>query len=83
MIPPWLVLAMVIGLAVAATYQLLTRRFGWRILLNWVLVLSGILVAEAIAESLGWDFTRVGDLRLLPDFLGAALVSAALWFLGI
>jgi hypothetical protein len=32
---------------------------------------------------LGWNVTRLGDLRLLPDMLGAAAVLAVLWFLGI
>ena len=81
--PPWLVFAVALALALAALYQLVTRRFGWRVVGYWIAVLMGILLAEAIAETLGWDVTRFGDLRLLPDLVGAALVMAALWFLGI
>jgi uncharacterized membrane protein YeaQ/YmgE (transglycosylase-associated protein family) len=82
-LPPWLVLALVGALAVALLYQLLSRRFGWRVLGYWVLVLIGVLGAEALAEVLGWNFTRVGDLRLAPDLVGALLVVTVLWFLGI
>jgi hypothetical protein len=82
-LPPWLVLALVVALTIALIYQLLSRRFGWRVLGYWLLVLLGILGAEALAEVLGWNFTRVGDLRLGPDLAGALLVVAVLWFLGI
>lgn len=82
-LPPWLVLALVGALTVALLYQLLSRRFGWRVLGYWVLVLIGVLGAEALAEVLGWNFTRVGDLRLAPDLVGALLVVTVLWFLGI
>lgn len=81
--PPWLVFAIVLALGLAALYQLATRRFGWRVLAYWVLVLVGIIAAEVGAEALGWNFTRFGDLRLVPDFAGALLVLAALWFLGV
>jgi hypothetical protein len=81
--PPWLVLALVLALALAAGYQLVTRRYGWRVLAYWIVILAGILGAEAAAESLGWNVTRLGDLQLLPDMLGAAAVLAVLWFLGI
>jgi hypothetical protein len=82
-LPPWLVLAIVVALTIALTYQLLSRRFGWRVLGYWLVVLAGVLGAEALAEVLGWNFSRVGDLRLAPDLAGALLVVAALWFLGI
>ena len=82
-VPPWLVLAIVVALTIALMYQLLTRRFGWRVLGYWFGVLVGVLGAEALAEVLGWNFSRVGDLRLAPDLAGALLVVAALWFLGI
>lgn len=82
-LPPWLVLAIVGALTIALIYQLLSRRFGWRILGYWLIVFVGVLGAEALAEVLGWNMTRVGDLRLAPDLAGALLVIAALWFLGI
>jgi hypothetical protein len=81
--PPWLVFSVALALALAALYQLLTRRYGWRVLVYWALVLAGILAAEVGAEALGWNVTRFGDLRLLPDVIGAAVVLAALWFLGV
>jgi hypothetical protein len=82
-LPPWLILAIVVALTIALMYQLLCRRFGWRVLGYWLVVLVGVLGAEALAEVLGWNFSRVGDLRLVPDLAGALLVVAALWFLGI
>lgn len=81
-IPPWLVLALILTLALALTYQLSRRHYGWRVLLYWTVILIGFLGAEAIAESLGWNVTRLGDLRLLPDVTGAALVIALLCFTG-
>jgi uncharacterized membrane protein YeaQ/YmgE (transglycosylase-associated protein family) len=81
--PPWLVFAAVLALALAALYQLAMRRYGWRVIGYWAVILLGILGAEALAESLGWSITRFGDLRLLPDLVGALLVLALLWFLGI
>lgn len=80
--PPWLVLALAFCLAVAALYQLATRRYGWRVLAYWTLILAGFLGAEALAEAMHWNFTRLGDLRLLPDVLGALVVTAILWFVG-
>jgi hypothetical protein len=82
-LPPWLVLVLIGALTIALIYQLLSRRFGWRVLGYWLLVLIGILGAEALAEVLGWNVTRVGDLRLAPDLAGALLVIVVLWFLGI
>jgi hypothetical protein len=81
--PPWLVFALVLALAFAAGYQLVTRRYGWRILGYWVVILLGVLGAEILTESAGVSITRFGDLRLLPDILGALLVIGVLWFLGV
>jgi hypothetical protein len=81
--PPWLVFAVVLALGLAALYQLASRRYGWRMLAYWLLILLGIIVAEVAAESLGWNVTRFGDLRLLPDIAGAIVVLLALWFLGV
>ena len=80
--PPWLFLALLLSLIVALLYQLATRRFGWRVVLYWIIILAGLLGAEALAETWGWDFTRLGELRLLPDMLGAMLMVVLLWFLG-
>ncbi len=81
--PPWLLLLTVIALVVALVYQLATRRYGWRLIFYWALILVALCGFEALAENLGWDITRYGDLRVLPDFVGAALAVAILWFLGI
>lgn len=82
-VPPWLVLALLGSLSLALLYQILSRRFGWRVLVYWLVISAGILGAEAAAESLGWNFTRLGDLRVLPDLLGALAVVAVVWFLGV
>jgi uncharacterized membrane protein YccC len=82
-VPPWLLLALLIALVVALLYQLATKRYGWRVVLYWVVIALAMLLAEAGAEALGWNFTRFGDLRLLPDLVGAALVVVLLWFLGV
>lgn len=81
--PPWLLFAALLSLIVALLYQLVSRRFGWRVLGYWVAVFAGVLAAEALAESIGLNVTRFGDLRLLPDLIGAAIVVAVLWFLGV
>lgn len=81
--PPWLVFAAALALALATLYQLTTRRYGWRVVAYWVVILLGIAGAEAAAESVGWNLTRFGDLRLLPDLLGAVIILAVLWFLGV
>ncbi len=81
--PPWLVFSLVSALTLALLYQLASRRFGWRLIGYWVLILAGFLGAEAFAEYLGWNITRLGDLRLLPDLGGALLVLVVLWILGI
>lgn len=80
--PPWLLLALAFSLAIAALYQLASRRYGWRVVLYWALVLAGFLGAEAMAESFGWSVTRLGDLRLLPDLIGSLLMVVILWFVG-
>lgn len=82
-VPPWLILVLVSALTISLIYQLLSRRFGWRVLGYWLVVLVGVLAAEAISEVFGWNFSRVGDLRLGPDLAGALLVVSGLWFLGI
>jgi hypothetical protein len=81
-IPPWLVLALVLTLALALAYQLARRHYGWRVMFYWVLILAGFLGTEAAAESLGWNFTRLGDLRLLPDVAGAVIIIGVLWVTG-
>ena len=82
-LPPWLVLAGVCCLVLAASYQLTTRRFGWRVLGYWAAILACFLAAEAASEALGWDVTRLGDLRLAPDLGGAAAAIGVLWLLGV
>ncbi len=82
-LPPWLLLALLAALALALAYQLASRRFGRRILAYWFLILAGFLAAEVLAEEVGWNITRFGDLRVLPDLLGAAVVMLLLWFLGL
>jgi hypothetical protein len=81
--PVWLVFALLLSLIVALIYQIASRRFGWRVMGYWLAIACGVLAAEAIAETLGLNITRLGDVRLLPDLAGAAVVVAALWFLGI
>ena len=80
-LPPWLVLAAVVALAFAAVYQLAAGRIGWRILIYWMFILGGALMAEAVAEHFGWNVTRVGDLRTIPDMVGAIGVMSLLWLL--
>jgi len=82
-IPVWLLFAMVLALTIALTYQLVTRRFGWRIVFYWLVILAGLLGGEAGAESVGLNVARVGDVRLGPDILVAGLAASALWFLRI
>jgi len=80
-LPPWLVLGLLIALILALIYQITTRRFGWRVVAYWMLILGGFLLAETLAESIGWNVTRVGDLRMLPDLAGAAVIVGILWAL--
>jgi len=82
-VPAWLLFAMVLALTMALGYQLVTRRFGWRIVLYWVVILAGLLGGEAGAESVGLNLVRVGDLRLGPDILSAGLAAFVLWTLRI
>jgi hypothetical protein len=81
--PPWLVFSLISALTLALLYQLASRRFGWRLIGYWVLILAGFLGAEALAEYLGWNITRLGDLRLLPDLGGALLILMVLWLLRV
>lgn len=81
--PPWLLLVLLLAFIIALVYQIASRRYGWRLVAYWALITVGMLAAEALAEYLGWSFTRFGDLRLLPDLLGAILVLAVFWFLGV
>lgn len=82
-VPPWLILGLLCALALALMYQIASRRFGWRIAVYWALTLLGFLGAEMLAESLGWNMSRYGDLRLIPDLGGALFVIGFLWFLGV
>jgi K+-transporting ATPase A subunit len=81
--PPWLIFLLVTALAIALLYQIVSRRFGWRVLGYWVFIFIGVMAFEALAETAGWNLTRVGDVRMLPDMVGAGLAVAILWFLGI
>jgi hypothetical protein len=81
--PPWLVASLVVSLAIALAYQILSRRFGWRLLFYWAAVLVGFIGAELLAEGAGWSLLRVGDLRLLPDLAGSFLIVVALWALDV
>ncbi len=82
-VPPWLVFLLLVSLTLALIYQIISRRYGWRLILYWLLTFVALMAFEALAESLGWDVTRFGDLRLAPDVAGGVLVLTALWFLGI
>jgi hypothetical protein len=82
-IPPWLLLSLVFSLAIALLYQIASKRYGWRILAYWAAILVGFVGAEVLAEGAGITLLRIGDLRLLPDLLGASVVVAILWFLGV
>jgi hypothetical protein len=82
-LPPWLVLLLLLGLVLSLSYQLISRRFGARVIGYWIITSAGILLFEALAESLGWNITRVGDLRMLPDVTGGVLAVTVLWLLRI
>jgi 1,4-dihydroxy-2-naphthoate octaprenyltransferase len=82
-LPPWLILLLLVALAIALIYQLASRRYGWRVLGYWIFVSVGVLGFEALAESMGLNLTRMGDVRLGPDVLGGALAAAVLWVLRI
>jgi len=77
--PAWLVLALVITLILALAFQLATRRYGWRVLGYWLAIFLGFIGGEVLAESAGWSLLRIGDLRLIADLFGAALVILLLW----
>jgi hypothetical protein len=82
-LPPWLILLLLVALAIALIYQLASRRYGWRVLGYWIFVSLGVLGFEALAESMGWNLARMGDVRLAPDVLGGVLAAALLWVLRI
>jgi hypothetical protein len=82
-VPPWLVFLLLVALALALVYQLASRRYGWRVLGYWVFVFVGVIGFEVLAEYVGFNFSRMGDLRLAPDLLGGMLAISVLWFLGI
>lgn len=82
-LPPWLVLSLVSALALALIYQVVTRRFGWRVLGYWIVILVGLLGGEMLAESMGWDLVRLGDLRVAADATGAMAAVVALRLFGV
>jgi 4-hydroxybenzoate polyprenyltransferase len=81
--PPWLLLLLVVALVLAIAYQIAVRRFGWRVVLYWSVLFMALLIGEAAAESFGWNISRLGDLRVIPDVVAAAIALAGLWFLGV
>lgn len=82
-LPPWLVLSLVSSLTLALVYQIVTRRFGWRVIAYWITILAGLLGSEILAESAGWDTLRLGDLRVAADATGAVTAMAVLWLVGL
>ena len=82
-IPPWLVFSLLTALALALAYQIVSGRFGKRVVGYWLIILAAFLGAEVLSEQLGWNVTRLGDLRLLPDLSGALLAVLLLSILGI
>ena len=82
-LPPWLVLAFALSLTLAAVYELTFKRFGWRVILHLSVIFIAFLAGEALAESAGWNMTRLGDLRIAPDLVAAILAISGLWFLGV
>lgn len=81
--PAWLFLALLLSLVLALAYQLAVRRFGWRVLAYWAVIFGALLAGELLAEYLGWNVTRVGDLRLAPAVASAVLMVGVLWFAGV
>ncbi len=69
-------------LASALIYQLIRRTYGWRVVGYWLVIFAGALGAEIVAELAGWEITRFGELRLLPDCLGVVLAVLVLRVLG-
>jgi hypothetical protein len=82
-LPPWLIFLLLVALAMALVYQLASRRYGWRVVGYWIVVFVGVVGFEALAESAGWNLTRMGDIRLAPDLLGGVLAVGVLWLLRI
>lgn len=76
--PPWLLLLLMLSLTSAFAYQLATRRFGWRVIGYWLVLFVVVMACEALAESANINITRFGELRLLPDLLGIALVMGGM-----
>lgn len=82
-LPPWLLFLLLLALTLALAYQLASRRYGWRVLAYWLFIFIGLAGFEALSESAGFNMTRFGDLRLLPDLAGAGATLSVLWFLGV
>jgi hypothetical protein len=78
-----LVALLLASLTLAFVYQLASRRYGWRVLAYWLLILAGVIGAEVAAEAVSLNITRLGDLRVIPDLTGGLLVMAVLWLLGV
>ena len=81
--PPWLALLLLVSLILALAYQLTTRRFGWRVVIYWAVIFAAVMVFEGLAESLSFNATRLGDVRLVPDLAGGVTALLGLWFLGV
>jgi len=76
-------LCAVSALAVALLYQLARGRYGWRVLAYWIVILAGLVGGEIVAEGLGWNAVRLGDLRPPADVAGAFAALLVLRTLGI
>lgn len=81
--PPWLALLLLVSLILALAYQLTTRRFGWRVVIYWAVIFAALMVFEGLAESLSFNATRLGDVRLAPDLAGGVTALLGLWLLGV
>jgi hypothetical protein len=82
-VPPWLIFLLLVALAIALIFQLASRRYGWRVLGYWLVVFIGVVGFEALAESAGWNVTRMGEVRLGPDVAGGVLAAGVLWLLRV
>ncbi|GAC1404450.1 MAG: hypothetical protein NVSMB52_18290 [Chloroflexota bacterium] len=82
-VPPWLLFLAVLTLTMSLGFQLISRRHGRRLLAYWFLTLVASISCEVFAETSGIEFGRMGDVRLLPDLLGALTVLIIAWFLRI
>ncbi len=71
--PPWLLLLAVFALALSFAYQMNRKRSQRFILLYWLVILVFAVAGEVLAESMGSNITRFGDLRLLPDIVFAGV----------